>query len=79
MEKTVIELNEDASKRSVQALQDIRATSQDQANQLGSIVHYYFIMEARIKELEKENNELYRYIIRIDPTFQILNIDPNNQ
>ena len=79
MEKTLIELNEDAKKRSAQALQDIRAKNQEQANQLGSIVHYYFIMEARIKELEKENDELYRYILRIDPTFQNLNIDPNNQ
>ena len=75
----MIELYDDAKKRSVQAIQDIRAKNQNQANQLGAIVHYYFIMEARIKELEKENDELYRYILRIDPTFQNLNIDPNNQ
>ena len=79
MEKTLIELNEDAKKQSAQALQDIRATSQNQANQLGAIVHYYFIMEARIKELYKENNALYRYILHIDPTFENLSIDPNNQ
>jgi len=72
-EKTLMELYTDAEKRSLQALQDIRATNKDQANQLGAIVHYYFIMEARIKELEKENNELYRYILHIDPTFENLN------
>ena len=50
---TLIELNDDAKKRSLQALKDIRATSKDQADLLFSIVTGYFTMEREIKELEK--------------------------